>query len=352
MPSVIWWGRSDSEYSRNRIVHQYFLDLGWTVRYFHPLISRLGMYEAYIRRLKRPDLVWVPCFRHKDVLSASLWAIKWGVPLVVDPLISSFEKEIHERNKYPLDSKDAVKLKQWEQAQLLKADILIADTPAHAEYFQTTFHVPPQKIEVLYVGAETTVFKPASAPPEDSPLEILFYGSFLKLQGPEVIIRAAEMTQNLNATWVLLGQGDYRKPCEQLAKGRQNVRFEDWIDYEHLPNRIEKSHILLGIFGSSIKAGLVIPNKLFQAMALGRPVITRQSQAYKDTLENSDIIGWVPPEDSAALAFLVRKWFEDPLKLAKRGEETRGLYDRFFSEEKQKYRLAHILNRALASVRS
>lgn len=351
MPSVLWWGRSDSDYSRNRIVNKYFLDLGWTVRYFHPFISQLGMCEAYIRRPARPDLIWVPCFRHKDILSASHWSRKWGIPLVIDPLISSFEKDIHERNKYPLASKNADKLKQWEQTQFLGADILIADTPAHADYFHTTFHVPAEKIEVLYVSAEIDIFKPASAPPDGCPLEILFYGSYLKLQGVETIIRAAEITQDLNAVWVLLGQGEYRKSCEQLAQGMKNVRFEDWIAYDYLPNRIAQSHILLGIFGSSIKAGLVIPNKLFQAMAVGRPVITRKSPAYKDTLGSSDIIGWVPPEDPKALAFLVRKWFEEPLKLARRGEETRLLFDRFFSEDKQTRRLANILSRALTFIR-
>jgi glycosyltransferase involved in cell wall biosynthesis len=134
-----------------------------------------------------------------------------------------------------------------------------------------------------------------------------------------------------------------------LTHGFSNVRFESWLPYEHLPNRIAKAHILLGIFGSSVKADLVIPNKMFQAMAVGRPVITRRSKAYQTTLEDSDVIGWVSPADPATLAFVARKWFEDPSKLARRGKETRALFDRFFGEDKQKAMLNHILKRAFES---
>ncbi|MBW2154207.1 MAG: hypothetical protein JRH18_21395, partial [Deltaproteobacteria bacterium] len=114
MPTVLWWGRSDSDYSRNRIVSRQFVELGWRVLYFSPMASWLGRYEAYLRRLQRPDLIWVPCFRHKDIMAATHWADKWNVPLVIDPLISAFEKEVYEKNKYPPGSSAAEKIKNWE----------------------------------------------------------------------------------------------------------------------------------------------------------------------------------------------------------------------------------------------
>ncbi len=349
MPTVLWWGRSDREYSRNRMVSKFFVDLGWTLRYFHPFISQLGLCEAYLRRLKRPDLVWVPCFRHKDIISASHWANKWRVPLIIDPLISAFEKEVYEKNRHTPNSNAAGKLKKREANLFSKATIVVADTPAHREFFKTELQVPSDKIEVLYVGAETGMFRAAPAPPLYPPYEILFYGSFLKLQGADVIGRAAEKTQDLGAIWTLLGDGEYRPACERLTRGLSNVRFEPWLPYEHLPDRIAEAQILLGIFGSSVKADLVIPNKMFQAMAVGRPVITRRSKAYQTTLEGSDVIGWVSPGDPATLAFVVRKWFEDPSKLVGRGKETRALFDRFFGDDTQKAMLNHILERAFKS---
>ncbi|MBW1960480.1 MAG: glycosyltransferase [Deltaproteobacteria bacterium] len=347
MPTVLWWGRSDSDYSRNRIVSRQFVELGWRVLYFSPMASWLGRYEAYLRRLQRPDLIWVPCFRHKDIMAASHWADKWNVPLVIDPLISAFEKEVYEKNKYPPGSSAAEKIKNWEMQCFAKADIIIADTPSHSKFFQKELGISAKKIEVFYVGAETQIFQPAPVPPLQPPFEILFYGSFLKLQGAEVIVRAAATIQDLPVIWTLLGEGEYKPVCQRLARMLKNVRFEPWTDYDHLPNRIARAHIVLGIFGSSVKADLVIPNKVFQAMAMARPIITRRSSAYENTIENSNVIGWVSPQDPLGLAFIVRKWFEDPSKLKVRAKETGILFDRFFGEHRQRAVLEHIVQKAL-----
>lgn len=347
MPSVLWWGRSNPNYSRNRVVINLFSDLGWMMDFFHPVASQVGFIEAYLHHLNRPDIIWVPCFRQRDILSASYWSRKWGVPLIVDPLISAYEKEVFERNKWPADSKSAKKRRFREANLFSKADIVIADTLAHAEYFKEDLYVKPDKICVLYVGAETDLFTPMPPPLPQPPFEVLFYGSFLKLQGVDVIVKAAQKNQDLDIKWVLLGDGDLRADIEREAHGLNNITFEPWIKYDRLPGRMAKAHVLLGIFGTTLKADLVIPNKVFQAMAVGRPVITRRSKAYPITLDRSNVIGWVPEGDPISLAALVRKWIQEPHKLALRGKETRKLFDVFFSEEKLREMLKNILEKVL-----
>lgn len=347
MSSVLWWGRSNLDYSRNRVVIGLFSDLGWKVDFFHPVASQIGLFEAYLHRLNKPDIIWVSCFRQRDILSASYWANKWGVPLIVDPLISAYEKEVFERNKWLPNSKRAKKKRFWEANLFSKADIIIADTPVHADYFKEELCVKPDKLCVLYVGAETDLFVPMPPPLSQPPFEVLFYGSFLKLQGVDVIVKAAQKNQDLDIKWVLLGDGDLRTDIEKEARGLNNIFFEPWIKYDELPIRIAKAHVLLGIFGTTLKSDLVIPNKVFQAMAAGRPLITRRSKAYPLSLGKSNVIGWVPEGDPVSLAALVRKWIKEPCKLALRGKETRKLFDVFFSEEKLREMLKNILEKAL-----
>jgi len=85
MPKVIWWGRSDLDYSRNRICRQLLQALGYQLIDFSPRISALADIEAQLKGLSA-DLVWVPCFRHRDVAAAARWARKKKYPVVVRPL--------------------------------------------------------------------------------------------------------------------------------------------------------------------------------------------------------------------------------------------------------------------------
>jgi glycosyltransferase involved in cell wall biosynthesis len=151
------------------------------------------------------------------------------------------------------------------------------------------------------------------------------------------------MMRDTAIRWTLLGEGPLRKESMRHAAGFGNVRFEPWIDYDRLPQRIARANVVLGIFGTTRKADWVIPNKVFQTRAVGRPLITRRAVAYKSSIESSDVIGWVPAGKPEALAMIAKKWFTDPFKLSDRGHETRKLYDRFFSRD----RIVKMLDAAL-----
>ena len=59
----------------------------------------------------------------------------------------------------------------------------------------------------------------------------------------------------------------------------------------------------MGIFGNSPKASRVIPNKLFQIVASGKPVITRDSPAIRELItEPPEDVVLVPPASAEALA--------------------------------------------------
>ncbi len=343
MGTLLFWGRAEREYSRNRMVVKLLQHNGWQVEYFHPLSSKTGCIEAYFKGLRRPDAIWVPCFRQTDIASAAHWSRKWQVPLVVDPLISSYQKEIFEKRKYAEGSSKAEKLRKWEAHLFDKADLLLADTDRHGDFFSRELQIAREKIETFPVGAEEDIFReyPKGATGEG---EVLFYGSFLELQGVEVIVDAALQSADLPLRWTLLGEGKLKESAQLRGKGASNIAFEGWVPYEQLPARMAQADILLGIFGTTPKAAMVMPNKFFQAMAVGRPLITMDSTAYPDSLRASDIIGWVPPGDASALADCVRNWYARPELLADRGHRTRELFDHYFSEQALGEALQRILN--------
>jgi len=337
MRSVLWWGRFDADYSRNRILRSLLPELGWRVVDFHPRFSGLADWEARLRGLTRPDLVWVPCFRQRDLAAASRWARAKRVPLLFDPLISAYDKHVFEREITQPGSARARRLLAWEKGLFEHADTVLADTVEHARYFSETFGIPAARVKVVYVGAEEALFRPepvASNPrPDVEPLDVLFYGSFIPLQGAPVIIEAARLYQGPPMRWSLVGSGPELARCQSAAAGLANIHFEPWLDYVALPDRIRRADILLGVFGTTPKAGRVIPNKVYQALACGKPVVTRRSAAYPQSVSKADMDGlvWVDAGDPASLARTLERLASDKAGLARQASAAAATYHAYFS---------------------
>ncbi len=331
--SILWWGRFAPEYSRNRILRSLLEISGFRIFDFRPQISLLGSLQARFAKLEVPDAVWVPAFRQTDFASARHYADKHHIPLIFDPLISAWDKKVFERKKYSESDIRARRLLNWERSLFSRADLVIADTELHAQFFVEKLGVERHKVSVIPVGAEEQLFTEQPFKPIADRPEILFYGSFIHLQGPEVIIEAARQVPQ--ARWTMLGEGPLKEICQKKGDAHAHIHFEDWIPYETLPERIGKADILLGIFGSSQKPGRVIPNKAYQSLACGRPLITRQSAAYPTDLQQHSESGlvFIPPGDPDALAAAAKNLVSQPEQLPAMGKSARLSYDRFFSEK-------------------
>ncbi|OZA71421.1 MAG: hypothetical protein B7X78_02525 [Sphingomonadales bacterium 39-62-4] len=95
-----------------------------------------------------------------------------------------------------------------------------------------------------------------------------------------------------------------------------------------------KGIILLGVFGTTPKADRVIPNKVFQSLACGRPVITRSASAYPEGLAAAEQTGlvWVPPGDAQSLADRVATLAANPARLRQLGEAAATSSREYFSD--------------------
>ena len=84
-----------------------------------------------------------------------------------------------------------------------------------------------------------------------------------------------------------------------------------WVAYERLPAELHAAGCALGIFGTSAKAGRVIPNKAFQALACGTPLVTADTPGARELLADGVSALLVPPGDPEALAAALRKLAAD-----------------------------------------
>src|SRR5207302_2480482 len=148
--------------------------------------------------------------------------------------------------------------------------------------------LPRDKIKVCFVGAEERVFSPGWEP--EQPFQALFVGKLIPLHGVATVLEAARTAPDL--CFRIVGSGQLQP---LLQRRPPNVEHVSWVEYERLPQELHRAGCALGVFGTSEKTGRVIPNKVFQALACGVPVITADTPAAQELLVDGESAQLVPP---------------------------------------------------------
>ena len=225
------------------------------------------------------------------------------------------ETLVEDRRRFRPDSLPAKALAAVDRRALRAADLVVADTEANADDLARRARIPHKNVAVCFVGVEERVFKPGWQ--RRDPFVALFVGKLIPLHGIETVLEAARRAPEISFRVVGRGQQE-----AELADRPANVEWVPWVAYEHLPAEIHASGCALGIFGTSAKANRVIPNKVFQALACGTPVITADTQGARELLADGVSALLVPPGDPEGLAAAIRRLAADgPLaeRIAARG---------------------------------
>jgi glycosyltransferase involved in cell wall biosynthesis len=133
---------------------------------------------------------------------------------------------------------------------------------------------------------------------------VLFVGQFIPLHGIDTIIRAARLSSSDPLEWVIIGRGQEEARIRHLLADSppERLTWRSWVPYDQLTREIADADVCLGIFGSSTKAACVIPNKVFQILACGRCLVTRDSPAIRELIPTATPgVRLVPPADPTAL---------------------------------------------------
>ena len=299
---------------------------------------------AELRLLRRPssgfDVLLVGYPGHFD-LPAARRAAGGRRPVVFNPLVSLLDTFVGDRGRFRPGSGAARALGAIDRRALRAADLVVADTEVNARHFAELAGLPPERLEVCFVGAEERLFRPGWTPQE--PFTCLFVGKLIPLHGLPTILGAACAAPEIRLRLVGSGQ------LEPLLDNRSpNVEWIRWVDYERLPEELHRAGCALGIFGTSDKAQRVIPNKAFQALACGTPLVTADTPAARELLVDGESALLVPPGDAAALAAALRRLASDPGLARKLGDGGQAAYRQHASEYVLGRRWRDVLERARA----
>jgi glycosyltransferase involved in cell wall biosynthesis len=293
------------------------------VRRWLGLLSRIVLsYPALAWRYARlPPHDWVllgyPALM--DIWFVRLLALWRRTPVAMDWFLSAYDTVVLDRRLVGRKNPLAWLLWTAEALSVRLASRVFMDTRAHAARMESLFRLRAGHCGSVWVGAESAVFSAASLTPADDHVgrgfRVLFYGQFIPLHGIPTIIEAARLLRDEPIEWLIVGRGqDAAKARAMLAaEPLPRLRWLDWVPYEALAGHIHEADACLGIFGTSEKAASVIPNKVFQIIAAGKPLVTRDSPAMRELVrdEYSDI-KLVEAGDARALADALLAWCSRP----------------------------------------
>jgi len=304
---------------------------------FQLILIYIRLTVRYLFKVEDHDAVIVGYNGYFDMPLAKLLARMRRKPVIVTPVFPLYETLVEDRkyiNKFSLKSKV---IHFIDGASCRLADLIIIETKTYLDYYCREFNVPREKFYKIPLGADEVNFfpRPTSAITiNSSHMNILFYGKFIPLQGIPYIIKTAKILENdKDISFEIIGSGQLSEEINALAQSLhlQNVTFIDWVDYQSLPHHIQKADICLGIFGDTLKARRGIPIKVYEALAMKKPVITGDSPAAREVFQpkvNAVLCPMANPEALAESILLLKKDKELRQKIAEAGFR---LYQHLFS---------------------
>lgn len=357
-PRVLFFGTFESDYPRNRILRAGLAARGVAVTACHEAVwertadktagyrgrlakgrlgarllaahARLGW--RYLRGLPPHDVILVGYLGHFDVPLARLAGWLAGRPVVFDAFVSLVDTSVGDRRLTPPRSPLALALEAADRLSCRLADRVVVDTEEHAAFFRDRLGVDPAKLVVVPVGADEAVVRPPTeaVARDDDAFTVLLYGKFTPLHGVEHVIEAARLLEARGAALelVLLGAGQERERAVRRVRelDLRSVRLRDPVPHAELVRVIAASDLVLGLFGASAKAGRVVPNKVYEGLAMGKPVLTADTPAVRRLLRPGEEVAVVPPADPGALADAVASLAADPAARARLGAAGRRAY--------------------------
>src|SRR6476661_7415221 len=354
---VLYFGTYERDYPRNAQVISCLRRAGVDVQQRHVAVwegsrdnwhagagaaVRLGLAELQL--LRRPpadfDALIVGYPGHFDLPAARRAAR--GRPVIFNPLVSLADTFVADRGRFQPGSVTARALGGVDRHALRRADLVVADTNASADHLAELGGLPRKQVEVALVGAEERIFGPGWAPAE--PFTVLFVGKLIPLHGLETVLAAARTLPEL--PFRLVGSGQ----LESLVHERPaNVEWVPWVEYERLADELHRAGCALGIFGTSEKAKRVIPNKAFQALACGTPLVTADTPGARELLVHDESALLVPAGEPEALAAALRMLRANPELAQRLGRGGRAAYEAQASEQALGARWRGLFERTLAS---
>jgi glycosyltransferase involved in cell wall biosynthesis len=328
---------------------------GLHTSFFHRVLAFISfMYSSFLMglRVKNVDLVWgtsPPIFQG---VSAWLLAKLKRIPLLFEV-----------RDLWPdfaigvgvLRNRILIQLSFWLERFLYhNANLVMVNSPGFVTHVKSR---GARRVELIPNGADLGMFKPMddgasfrSANHLEDKFVVLYAGAHGMSNDLGVVLEAAGLLQAQQATTdvklVFLGDGKEKSNLQERAAslGLINVLFLPPLPKKEMAVTLAGADACLAILKPIDEYKTTYPNKVFDYMAAGRPIVLAIDGVIREVIEAAECGIFVQPGDPQALAQAISDLAGDKEKARRMGMRGPGYLERQFNRSALAEKLAGILD--------
>jgi glycosyltransferase involved in cell wall biosynthesis len=236
------------------------------------IVGYPGQFDVFLARI----LSWL---KHKPLV----WDVFMSIYLI------SMERGLDKQNRLSIGL-----LRLIEGMALKLPDQLILDTSEYVRWFEQNYKISGTRFRLVPTGADDRVFSPMQHNQKmDSKFRVLYAGTFIPNHGIRYMVEAAKLLSNNPAIlFEFIGNGPELEYARQFVTENQltNVDFSEWMEKHQLIGRINQADVCLGAFGVTPQSLMTVQNKIYETIAMGKPLISGDSPAVRQAFTHGEHI--------------------------------------------------------------
>jgi glycosyltransferase involved in cell wall biosynthesis len=274
--------------------------------FIHRVINFISfMVSSFLKsiQVRRVDLIWGTSPPIFQAVSAWLAARLKRVPFLLEV-----------RDLWPAFAIEAgilrnpllIRLSLWLERFLYShADLVVVNSPGYIEHVQDK---GAKHIEMIPNGSDASMFKPqenGSDLRKKYGLENIFLVVYAGAHGisndlPIILDAAKQLTKNAKIHFILVGDGKEKTALRQKAQGMTltNLTFFDPVSKNQMADILAAADACIAILKPLELYKTTYPNKVFDYMAAGRPVLLVIDGVIRKVVEEAKCGLFVQPGDA------------------------------------------------------
>jgi glycosyltransferase involved in cell wall biosynthesis len=247
--------------------------------------------------------------------------------------------------------------KRLERSVLQHVDRIICVVDESKDHYINDCGVSPEKVTVVMNAEDLEEFgnleiDESLVTKYKNDFVISYIGGFGPHRGIDTAIKSMPnvLEEIPDARLLLVGKGSgvFDKEMRELCKDlnvENKVVFTDWVDFRLVPSYIALSDVCLVPHHASGHTNTTIPHKIFQYMAMKKPVIVTDCKPLKRIVEECECGLVVPSGDYKEMAEAVIKLYKDSELATKLGANGRNAVEGKYNWENEAKKLCELYER-------